>query len=94
MPAAVSHHRALLLTASAVLYPLIFAAFLVLGGTWGQDPEVVSSLQAAMADSPRPVPVVAATVQVSPDWEGARRYGLEELRTSIAIRSRTSAAQT
>ena len=30
MPAAVSHHRALLLTASAVLYPLIFSAFLVL----------------------------------------------------------------
>jgi diguanylate cyclase (GGDEF)-like protein len=30
VPAAVSHHRALLLTASAVLYPLIFSAFLVL----------------------------------------------------------------
>jgi diguanylate cyclase (GGDEF)-like protein len=30
MPAAVSHHRALLLTASAVLYPLIFSAFLIL----------------------------------------------------------------
>jgi diguanylate cyclase (GGDEF)-like protein len=30
VPAAVSHHRALLLTASAVLYPLIFSAFLLL----------------------------------------------------------------
>ncbi|MDQ2911032.1 MAG: GGDEF domain-containing protein [Actinomycetota bacterium] len=30
MPAAVSHHRALLLTASAVLYPLIFVAFLLI----------------------------------------------------------------
>ena len=30
MPAAVSHHRALLLTASAVLFPLIFSAFLLL----------------------------------------------------------------
>jgi diguanylate cyclase (GGDEF)-like protein len=29
VPAAVSHHRALLLTASAVLYPLIFATFLL-----------------------------------------------------------------
>ena len=55
MPAAVSHHRALLLTASAVLYPLIFSAFLMLekpGLGLGHFYYIAIAL-AAMAAGPR-----------------------------------------
>lgn len=80
--------RAVLAAAVALVDP----ERIVLGGTWGQDPEMVTSLAASVAEGPRPVPVVAAAVQASPDWEGARAYGLEELRTSIATRSRAASA--
>ncbi|MER5598245.1 ROK family transcriptional regulator [Streptomyces sp. NPDC002265] len=58
---------------------------IVVGGGWGLRPDVITAIDEHFTRSPRPVPVVAATVD-EPELAGARVRAVEELR-SLIIRS-------
>ncbi|MGW2827086.1 hypothetical protein ACWC24_39850 [Streptomyces sp. NPDC001443] len=58
---------------------------IVVGGGWGVRPDVVTSVDEHFARSPRPVPVIATTVD-EPELAGARVRAVEELR-SLIVRS-------
>lgn len=57
----------------------------VAGGEWGTVPELIDSVNAHFAATPRPVPVVPAAL-TSPELTGARERAVEELR-SLIVRS-------
>ena len=58
-------------------------AVVVLGGTWGVDPDVVTAVTAEVALLARPVPVRAAAVVDEPSLAGARAHAVEEIRRYV-----------
>lgn len=69
--------RGVLLAVIAFADPLL----VVLGGTWGRDPEVLDALT---RDSPAPREVTLATATLdAPELTGARTHAIDTLRTLI-----------
>jgi len=55
---------------------------IVIGGEWGMQPGIAAEVREHFARTPRPVPLVAATISC-PDLVGARTRAVEELRSCI-----------
>jgi predicted NBD/HSP70 family sugar kinase len=63
-------------------------AFVVIGGTWGRAPELLTAIRAAVADSSRPVAVSSPLARDTPALAGARAAATAGLREGIVARSR------
>lgn len=71
----------------AAVVALADPELVVLGGTWGADPEMLDIVRAAFARRPRHVPIRAPQVSDEPALAGARNRAVEELRAAILARS-------
>ena len=63
-------------------------ALVVIGGTWGTAPELVTAIRAAVAAGPRPVAVSTPVARNAPALIGARAAAVAGLRADIVARSR------
>jgi predicted NBD/HSP70 family sugar kinase len=63
-------------------------ALVVIGGTWGTAPELVTAIRAAVAGTPRPVEVSTPVARKEPALVGARAAAVAALRVDVVARSR------
>ncbi len=67
----------------AAVVALADPARIIIGGSWGSHPVILTAIAAAAARLPRTVPVQAAQVTAEPALAGARSDALSRLRTGI-----------
>jgi predicted NBD/HSP70 family sugar kinase len=78
----------------AALVALSDPALVIIGGTWGSDPEILTAIKARSRDLPRSMATDTPSVGYEPSLTGARTEALEQLRTAITTSARTLAKET
>jgi predicted NBD/HSP70 family sugar kinase len=78
----------------AALVALADPALVIIGGTWGSDPGILTAIEATSRALPRTIALQTATVRHEPSLTGARTEALEQLRTTITSSARTLAKGT
>ncbi|GAA2555645.1 ROK family transcriptional regulator [Winogradskya consettensis] len=68
---------------TAAIVALTNPAAIVIGGSWGTHPALLSAIIAVVAHLPRPVPVHPATIPTEPALTGARTEAIALLRTAV-----------
>ena len=78
----------------AALVALSDPARVIIGGTWGSDPDILTAIKARSRELPRTTAIETASVQHEPSLTGARTEALEQLRRTITTSARTLAKGT
>jgi predicted NBD/HSP70 family sugar kinase len=73
----------------AALVALADPTLVVLGGAWGSDPGIATTVEARLRELPRRTAVETARVRDEPSLAGARTEALEQLRSTITAAART-----
>ena len=67
----------------AAVAALVDPALVIVGGSWGSDPVVLTGIREAAERLPRRLPIRAAHLTVEPSLTGARHEALARLRAAI-----------
>jgi predicted NBD/HSP70 family sugar kinase len=91
-PRADTQRRALATAICDVLAALVAVCdpgLVIIGGTWGSDAGILTTIDAIFRELPRRTVIESATVRHQPSLTGARTEALEQLRTTITTAART-----
>jgi predicted NBD/HSP70 family sugar kinase len=78
----------------AALVALSDPTRVVVGGTWGSDPNILNAIETRSRELPRSTAIETARVRQEPSLTGARTEALEQLRAAITASARTLAKGT